>query len=83
MWTKLAIAVPTVVVAIVLTFAPVFAQEPRTDPVVNERTTVVDRDETNQPEFGWLGLLGLVGLGGLLKRDRHDQHRTDRPAHRQ
>ena len=82
MWTKLAIAVPTVVVAIVLTFAPVFAQEPRTDPAVNDRTTVADRDETNRPEFGWLGILNLVGLGGLLRRDRHDQHRTDRAAHK-
>ena len=82
MWTKLVIAVPTVVLSIVLTFAPLFAQEPRTDPVVNDRTTVADRDETTGPDFGWLGLLGLVGLGGLVRRDRHDQHRTDRPAHK-
>ena len=82
MWTKLTIAVPTVIVAIVLTFKPVFAQETRTDPAGSDRATVADRDDTNSPDFGWLGLLGLVGLGGLLRRDRHEEHRTDRPAHK-
>jgi MYXO-CTERM domain-containing protein len=82
MWTRLAISVPIVIVAIVLTLAPVFAQETRTDAGVNDRTTVADRDETNRPDLGWLGLIGLVGLGGLLRRDRDHEHRTDRPAHK-
>jgi MYXO-CTERM domain-containing protein len=80
MWIKLAIAFPTVVVAIVLTFAPVFAQQPRNDATVDDRTTVATRDDSG-PDFGWLGLLGLVGLGGLMRRDHHDRHRVERSTH--
>jgi MYXO-CTERM domain-containing protein len=82
MWTKLAICVPTVIVSLALTFAPVFAQdtEYRDD---GARTTAVAADEDDGPDLGWLGLLGLVGLGGLMRRDRdvHTHKDRDRVTH--
>ena len=79
MWTKLAIWVPTVIVSLAMTFAPVFAQdtELRDD---GARTTAAVEDEDDGPDLGWLGLIGLVGLGGLMRRDR-DVH-THRDTHR-
>jgi MYXO-CTERM domain-containing protein len=83
MWMKLTL-VPTVIVSVALTFAPVFAQDTQ-DRDVAPRTTTAVSDDDDGPEYGWLGLLGLVGLGGLLRRDRdRDIHtHTDRGTHRQ
>lgn len=79
MWTKLAIWVPTVVVSLALTFAPVIAQDTQ-DRDVGARTTTVETDDDDGPDLGWLGLIGLLGLAGLMRRDR-DVH-THRDTHR-
>ncbi|MEA5618934.1 WGxxGxxG family protein [Cronbergia sp. UHCC 0137] len=52
---------------------PVQAQvtEPRIDNV--PRTTVYDRYERNDFDWGWLGLLGLIGLAGLAGKKREDE----------
>jgi MYXO-CTERM domain-containing protein len=84
MWTKLAIWVPTVVVSLALTFAPVIAQE-TDDRDVGPRTTTAatDNDDDDGPELGWLGLIGLIGLAGLMRRDRdvHTHRDRDRVTH--
>jgi MYXO-CTERM domain-containing protein len=77
MWTKLAFAVPTVIVSLVLTFAPVLAQESR-DLNRDNDVTANESDDRDDPNLGWLGLIGLVGLGGLLRRDRVDRNRVER-----
>ncbi|HJQ81369.1 MAG TPA: WGxxGxxG family protein [Lacipirellulaceae bacterium] len=79
MWTKLAIWVPTVVVSLALTFAPVIAQDTQ-DRDVAARTTAVETEDDDGPDLGWLGLIGLLGLAGLMRRDR-DVH-THRDTHR-
>jgi MYXO-CTERM domain-containing protein len=76
MWSKLACIVSTVLMAIVLTFAPVFAQETR-DLGDDTRTTASAADEGEGPDLGWLGLIGLLGLAGLMKRDRVNHDRSD------
>jgi MYXO-CTERM domain-containing protein len=83
MWTRLAIAVPTVIVSLVLTFAPVFAQETVDDRGDYRPAATAADDGDDDPDYGWLGLLGLAGLGGLMRRDRdRDVHRhTDRTTH--
>jgi MYXO-CTERM domain-containing protein len=82
MWIKLAFIVSTVVVAIVLTFAPVFAQETRDSGDVTRTTTSV-ADDREDPDLGWLGLIGLVGLAGLMRKPhRVDHDRADRATHR-
>jgi LPXTG-motif cell wall-anchored protein len=82
MWYKLVFSALTVVVSLVLTFAPVLAQESR-DVGANTNTRATETDDSNAPELGWLGLIGLVGLGGLMKKRDHDDHnRADRQTHR-
>lgn len=82
MWSKLAFIVSTVVVAVVLTFAPLVAQETR-DSGDNTRTTTSVADDREGPDLGWLGLIGLVGLAGLMKKpNRVDHDRADRSTHR-
>ncbi len=81
MWTKLAICVPTVVVSLALTFAPVFAQDTQ-ETYDGPRTTAVESDDDDGPDLGWLGLLGLAGLGGLMRRDRGRPTVDDRHSHR-
>jgi MYXO-CTERM domain-containing protein len=75
----------TVLVSLILTFAPVFAQDAR-DTNATPGTAVAADDTTGDddrgPELGWLGLIGLVGLGGLMRRERANHDRTDRAAHR-
>ncbi len=76
-------AIPTVIVSLALTFAPVFAQNPEstgTNAGGDNRTAASDRDRNRGPELGWLGLIGLVGLGGLMRRDRDRDARSDRPS---
>lgn len=55
MWTKLAICVPTVVVSLALTFAPVFAQDTQ-ETYDGAPTTAVESDDDDGPDLGWLGL---------------------------
>jgi MYXO-CTERM domain-containing protein len=81
MWIGLTL-VPTVIVSVALTFAPVFAQDTQ-DRDAALRTTTAVSDDDDGPNYGWLGLLGLVGLGGLLRRDRDVHTHTDRGTHRQ
>lgn len=81
MWSKLAFIVSTVVVALVLTFAPLFAQETR-DMGDDTGTTTSASDDREGPDLGWLGLIGLVGLAGLMKRDRVNHDRSDRSTQR-
>lgn len=82
MWTKLAIWVPTVIVSLALTFAPVVAQETEVRDDAG-RTTTTASDDDDGPDLGWLGLIGLIGLGGLMRRDRdRDVHtHRDRVTH--
>ena len=80
---KLLFALPTIVVSLILTFAPVFGQ----DAGNMEGTADVDRiearaTEDDGPDLGWLGLIGLVGLGGLMRRDRDDRRHADRNVNR-
>jgi MYXO-CTERM domain-containing protein len=81
MISKLAMQIGIVVVAVVLTFAPVFAQDTGAG-ATDGRTTTTDATNDDGPELGWLGLIGLVGLGGLMRRDRNDRARHDRGEHR-
>lgn len=75
-----------VAIALVLTFRPVLAQEPRTPGVDNRATTSAVNtgvtDEDNTPDIGWLGLIGLIGLGGLVRGNRAGEVHTDRTTHR-
>jgi MYXO-CTERM domain-containing protein len=80
MWTKLAIWVPTVIVSLALTFAPVIAQDTQ-DTDVGARTTAAAPDDDDGPDLGWLGLLGLLGLAGLMRRDRDVHTHRDRTTH--
>lgn len=42
------------------------------------QTSTDTHNETDNRDYGWLGLLGLIGLAGLrrTKDDRADSHRT-------
>jgi len=81
MWSKLAFSAATVTISLVLTFAPVVAQE-TVGPNDSMGDTANVSDDNDGPELGWLGLIGLVGLGGLMKRDRTDRDHADRTTHR-
>jgi MYXO-CTERM domain-containing protein len=81
MWNKLAICVPTVVVSLALTFAPVFAQDTQ-ETYDGPRTAAAEADEDDGSDLGWLGLLGLVGLAGLIRRDRVRHTVDDKHSHR-
>jgi MYXO-CTERM domain-containing protein len=75
--------IATVVVSLVLTFAPAFAQDTRdTGPTTGTATADYREDDNEGPDFGWLGLLGLVGLGGLMRRNHTERNRADRELHR-
>jgi MYXO-CTERM domain-containing protein len=84
MFKQLLLTVPTVAISLVLTFAPVFAQDAATAPATSDDVgrTAVATDDDDSPDLGWLGLLGLIGLGGLMRRDRNDHRHGDRPATR-
>jgi MYXO-CTERM domain-containing protein len=84
MWTKLAIWVPTVIVSLALTFAPVLAQETeyRDDGArTTTDATTAASDDDDGPDLGWLGLIGLAGLAGLMRRDRDVHTHRDRATH--
>jgi MYXO-CTERM domain-containing protein len=81
MLRKLAIWLPTVVVALVLSFAPVFAQDTR-DTDAGVQPTMSASDDDDGPDLGWLGLIGLLGLAGLMRRERADRTHADRATHR-
>ena len=83
---KLMLVVPTGIVAVLLSVAPMIAQEMQdTDAATpgndSRRDHRVDTDEDGL-DLGWLGLLGLVGLAGLMRRDRHDHTISDKTTHR-
>jgi MYXO-CTERM domain-containing protein len=85
--SRLLLAVPTVIVSLALTFAPVFAQDagPTTGNAgadARGTTAAADNDRDRGPDLGWLGLLGIVGLAGLMRRDRHDRTHGDRAVNR-
>ena len=79
---KLLLVVPTVALSLILTFAPVFAQDTATATAEEGVRTAIATDDDNRPDFGWLGLLGLVGLGGLMHRDRNVHRHDDRAVNR-
>jgi hypothetical protein len=82
MATRLLFTVPTVLLSLILTFAPVFAQDATTATADDARTARSVTDDHNRPDLGWLGLIGLVGLGGLMRRDRDGRRHAERPVHR-
>jgi MYXO-CTERM domain-containing protein len=78
-------AIPTVILSLALTFAPVFAQDAgnnRSNAANDNRATAVRADDHDRaPNLGWLGLIGLIGLGGLMRRDRYNDANRGRPSH--
>ena len=84
MLRKLTLIVPTGMLAILLSVAPVFAQDTQ-DRDLRDTPTVSQTDADDDGfDMGWLGLLGLLGLTGLIRRNHdHDHHVTaDRNVHR-
>lgn len=44
----------------------------QTDTYTTPRQDVLEVEEDNDFDWGWLGLLGLIGLAGLAGRKRHE-----------
>ena len=74
-------AVPTVIVSLALTFAPVLAQDAGNSGSAADRATVGNYDRDNGPQLGWLGLIGLVGLSGLMRRNQDNDTNRGRVSH--
>lgn len=79
---KLALIIPTGIMATLLTVAPIIAQQTQdTDARDTPATSRVDSDNDGF-DMGWLGLLGLLGLTGLIRRDHNNHSVADRNVHR-
>lgn len=59
-----------------VTLSTVWLAEPVSAQVDDAIARPAVQDDTDNFDWGWLGLIGLLGLAGLMKRDRNDLRGT-------